>query len=903
MSLIDALRYRLRVLVDPGSYARELHEELEFHLSLDTMQREHAARGGMSSQEAHQSARRRLGNITNLEEEARTMAGLGFFDMATQDIRFALRTFRRAPGFTAIAVLTLAIGIGANTAIFSAVDALLLRPLPFAEPERLMQVSLTVPASGERPAMDDMVWSYPKYTVFRDAQKVYERTSLYTESQFTVRGGDAERAEGEYTDSRYLPTLSIQPALGRNFAADEDSSPGGPRVVMLADTYWKRRFNADPSVLGRSLNLDGNPYTIIGVLPPGFRGLSGRADIWVPILSLPADEVNGAWSHTFTMIARLKPGVPLERARDAVASLGQVVDETYPDRAASGNHWGAIARELDATRVDPLVRRSLLVLLGAVGLVLLIACANVANLFLVRAASRRREIAVRLAVGAGRGRLVRQLLTESMTLAAAGGVASIAVAWWGVKLLAALDPSTTLRVQHLGGLGAVGFGSIHLDVAAFAFAAVLALATGLIFGLVPALQSTRPKLIETLKDESPRSRPGGVRGVTSRNLLVAAEIALALVLLAGAGLMLRSLGKLLGVQPGFDAGQVLTLRLNSSEGLGRDSLPGFYDMVLERLGALPGVTSVALGDCPPLNGGCNGTILMRRDRPEIEPGSAPLIGVHWVTPDWFPTLRVPLERGRLFTSGDRLGGRKVVVVNQAAARKYWPGEDPIGRPVSVGQGGFWDDTAYVVGVVGDLRYDTIDSLPQPDVYLSYYQSPRGRMMVFLRTAGDPLALVPAARRVLREVAPDAPAYDARTLESRVADSTAYARFSALLLALFAVMALVLAAIGVYGVISFSAGQRTREIGLRVALGATRGNVVRMVVGQGLGIALAGLVVGLSGALVATRVLRSMLYDVAPSDPLTFATIVVLLVATVLLATWIPARRASSIQPMEALRDG
>jgi Acidobacterial duplicated orphan permease len=903
MSLMDALRYRLGVLAHPRSHARELREELEFHLSLAAMQRENAARGTMSSDEAYRTARRRLGNMTNLEEEARQMAGLGFFDVATQDIRFALRSFRHAPAFTAVAVLTLAIGIGANTAIFSAVDALLLRPLPFAEPDRLMQVSLTVPAHGERPAMDDMVWSYPKAKVFAGGQKVFSSVSLYTDYQFTVRDGGAERDDGEYVDSRYLPALGVQPVFGRNFTADEDGQLGAARVVMLADAFWKRRFNADPSVLGRTLNVEGQPYTIIGVLPAGFRGLSGRAELWVPMASIPAEVLNGAWSHSFSMVARLAPGISPERAAQEVAALGRVVDETYPSRMGGGGHWGAAARLLDATRVDPVVRRSLLILLGAVGLVLLIACANVANLFLVRAAGRSREIAVRLAVGAGRRRLVRQLLTESVLLSMAGGVASVFVAWWGVKLLSALDPSTTLRVQRLGGLGAVGFDSIRLDPTAFMFAALLAVATGLIFGLVPALQSTRPSLTDTLKADSTRTRPQGVRGLASRNVLAAAEIALALVLLAGSGLMLRSLGKLLGVRPGFDAEHVLTLRLNTSEGLGRDSLPGFYDLMLQRLGALPGVTSVALGDCPPLNGGCNGTVLMRRDRPPTEPESAPEVGVHWVTPAWFSALRVPLLKGRGFGDGDRLGGRKVVLVSESAARRYFPGEDPIGRPVSVGQGGFWDDTAYVVGVVGDVRYGTIDSLPVPDVYLSYYQSPRGRMMIYLRTAGDPISLAPAVRRVLRDVAPDAPVYDVRTLSSRVADASAYARFSAMLLAIFAVLALVLAAIGVYGVISFAAGQRTREIGLRVALGASPGSVVRLVVGQGLAIALAGLVVGIAGALAATRLMGTMLYDVAPSDPVTFVGIVVLLVATVLLASWLPARRAAGVQPMEALREG
>jgi predicted permease len=903
MSLIDSLRYRLGALLHPRRHARELREELDFHLSLAAMQREHAARGTVPKAEAYYAARRRLGNMTNVEEEARHMAGLGFFDVAMQDARFALRSFRRSPAFTAVAVITLAIGIGANTAIFSAVDALLLRPLPFADPDRLMQVSLTTPASAASPARDDMVWSIPKARVFRDAQKVFSDVSLYTDYQFTVRDGGAERASGEYADSRYLPTLGIQPIIGRNFTGDEDEQLGAARVVILSDAFWQQRFNADPSVLGRTLNLEGEPYTIVGVLPPGFRGLTGRAELLVPLASLPVEASREAWSHSFSMVARLAPGVSPERAKQGVASVGRIVDESYPAGREGGGHWGATARLLDATRVDPLVRRSLLVLFGAVGLLLLIACSNVANLFLVRAAGRGREIAVRLAVGAGRRRLVRQLLTESVLLSAAGGMASVLVAWWGVKLLSALDPSTTLGVQRLGGLGAVSFDSIRLDTGAFVFTALLALATGVIFGLVPALQATHPSLTDALKADSARPRRRGVRGLASRNVLAASEIALALVLLAGSGLMLRSLGKLLGVQPGFDAERVLTLRLNTGEMLGRDSLPGFYDLMLQRLGALPGVTGVALGDCPPLNGGCNGTVLVRRDRPPVDPESAPEVGVHWVSPDWFSTLRVPLLSGRLLGAGDRLGGRKVVLVSETAAKRFFPGEDPIGRPVSVGQGGFWDDTAFVVGVVGDVRYGTIDSIPAPDVYLSFYQSPRGRMMIYLRTAADPLSIAPAARRVLREVAPDAPVYDVRTLSSRVADASAYARFSAMLLAIFAVMALVLAAIGVYGVISFAASQRTREIGLRVALGASPGSVVRMVVGQGMAIATAGLVVGLAGALAATRLMRSMLYDVAPSDPVTFGGIVIVLAVAVLLASWIPARRAAGVQPMEALREG
>jgi predicted permease len=899
--LLDILRYRLRVLLRPGRHARELDEEIRFHLSLEAMQREHAARGRLSDTDARWAARRRFGNLTTTKEEARQMAGLGFFDTARQDIRFALRSFLRTPGFTAVAVLTLAVGIGANTAIFSAVNAMLLRPLPFKEPDRLMQVNLTVPARGDNPPNDKAPWSYPKFVVFRNAQTVFEDVTLWFSYQGTVRiGTDAERTNFEFADAKYLPTLGIRPAMGRNFSPEEDAKPGGEAVVLLSDAFWQRRFNADPSVLGRSFTLEGSPVTIVGVLPPGFRGLSGRADIVVSFMSQDAQQLSEVWSHAYELVARLKPGVATAAAKSAVQRLGVVVDDAYRHPDIKTERWGALARELDGTRVDPVIRRSLLILLGAVGLVLLIACANVANLFLVRAASRQREIAVRLAIGAGRQRLVRQLLTESIVLSLLGGLASAAVAWWGVKILAALNPTTSLRVQQLGGIGAVSFETIKLDPMAFMFAAFLTVLTGVVFGLVPALQATRPSLTGALKSDVDRSRISRIRGLTSRNVLAVVEIALAVVLLAGSGLMLRSLGKLLAVRPGFDPTQVLTMRF-SLTGVGRDSLPPFYDQLVERLSGVPGVTNVGLADCPPLNGGCNGTVLIHRDRPAAARGTEPTVGVHWVTPGWFATMRVPLVRGRLFTNADRLGAQKVVLVNESAARAYWPGQDPVGRPVSVGQGGFYEDTAYVAGVVGDVRFGTLDSLPKPDVYLSYYQSPRGRMMMFLRTAGDPRAAIAGARREIAALSPGVPLYDVRPMEERVADAMAYARFSAVLLAAFAAVALALAALGTYGVVSFGVSQRRKEIGVRVALGATRQSVVRLVVGQGVGLAVVGCAIGLAGALATTGVLRSLLFGVEPSDPITLVLIVGILVTAVIVASWLPARRAASVDPSEALR--
>ncbi|MFL5615546.1 MAG: ADOP family duplicated permease [Gemmatimonadaceae bacterium] len=903
MSFLHALRYRLRVLGRPQTHEQEVDEEFRFHLSLEVMQQEHAARGALSTRDAGFRARRRFGNPTYHKEETRHMSGLGFFDMAMQDLRFATRTLRRTPGFTAVAILTLALGIGANTAIFSAVDAMILRPLPFREPDRLMQVSITTPPQRGAPARDDAPWSYMKAAAFRDGQHVFSSIGLYSFEMVTLRAGETTRENSEVVDDGYLPTLGVQPSIGRNFVAEENR-PNGKRSILVSENFWNRRLNADSAVLGQTLNIEGEPYTVIGVLPARFRGLTGRADLWMTVGARRAFmfDPKEAWDHEFNMVARLAPGISVERAKSDVAVMGVRANAAYP-LAEPMAGWGATAKQLDRTRVDPVVRRSLLVLLGAVAFVLLIACANLANLFLVRASARQREIAVRLAIGASRRRLVRQLLTESLLLSLIGGAASIVVASLGVRVLSSLRPDSTFAAQRLGGLGAVNFGTIHLDARGLTFAVVAAIVTGVLFGLVPALQSTRPSLTAALKDgnaDGP-SRGSIVRRLTTRNALVVVELALALVLLAGSGVMGRSLLNLIAVNPGFDASNVLTLRLDAGSDIRkRDSLPGFYEELLAQLRSLPGVSDVALGDCPPLAGGCNGTVLWFLDRAPVSSASKPSVGVHWATAGWFKTLRIPLIAGRGFTDADRFGGPKVVLVGETAARKIWPNGSPIGARIGVGQGGF--DTATVVGVVGDVRFETIDSLPAMDVYLPYAQSPRRGAMVYIRTSMEAGSIAAAARRRIHDVGTNMPVYDVRTLSSRVADASAQARFSASLLAVFAAAALLLASLGIYGVMAFAVAQRTREIGIRVALGADGVAVLRLIVGQGAALAVVGLTIGLFGALAATRVLHALLFDVTPSDPLTFGAVVALLTVAALLATWIPARRASKLQPAIALRD-
>jgi predicted permease len=901
MSLLDSIRYRWRVLTQSTRHEQELAEDMEFFVSSEARQREHAGRGELSAQDARGAARKRFGNSTYYREEARHISGLDRLDVLRQDIRFALRTFARTPVFTGVAVATLAIGIGANTAIFSAVDTLLLRPLPFKEPDRLMSVGLTIPASTRGPGADDMVWSYPKIEVFRAGQTVFSELTAWMPVQSTVRVGDeAIRVSGEFIDSHYFPALGIAPALGRTMMPNEDQV-GGPAVAVISDELWRGSFNADPAVLGKTMGVDLATFTIIGVAPPRFAGVSGSAKFWVPPQSSPAVWDIGYFldpnNHSFFVIGRLAPGVTPAHATAVARELGPRVDAQYPEHGPEARKWGATAQPLDATRVDEGLRRTLFMLVGAVGMVLLVACANVASLFLVRAASRRREIAVRLAIGASRGRLVRQLIIESVILALLGGVASLIVAWIGVTAISAAQPTVLAGDLSPSGIGTVHVDAIHLDVVALAFTALVAVATGVLFGLVPAIQATRPSLTESLKiDGSNTGRAFAGPRVSTRDALTVVEIALAVVLLAGSGVLVRSMMHITAVQPGFVASGVLTMRVNRASAWSRDSITRFYDVALERLGRIPGVTHVAMADCAPQSGGCTADEFQLVDRGMLKVRAA----VRWITPQWHEVMRVPLVRGRTFETTDRHGAPFVALVNQEAARLFWPGEDPIGKRIVQGR-----DTARVVGVVGDVRYGSLQSPPVPGVYVSYYQVPLSfRMMLHLRTSGgEPAAIAEMARRALREVAPGFPMYDVATMETRIGGSTARARFLAELLSAFALLALLLATVGTYGVVSYSVAQRTREMGVRIALGATGGDVVRLVVGQGARLAVVGGVIGLAGAVQATRVLRSQLFGVEPTDPVTLTGIVIVLMLAVVAACWTPARRAANVPAVQALRGG
>jgi len=813
-----------------------------------------------------------------------------------QDLRYAARGLAARPTFTIVAVLTLAIGIGATTAIFSAVNVLLLRPLPYAHPDELMKVTLVTPGRGAIPSNEQMVWSYPKSQVFRNAQHVFSDIALYASGQFTLRAGDAERVTGEEIGATYFSVLGLSAARGRLFDRSLDAHPNADRQAILSYGFWERRFNADPSIVGRTIDIDHQPYTVVGIGPRDFTGLSGQADLFLPLMVRPAEEFTQPQSHEFWMVARRAPGVSAQQALAAVRVLGKQVNDAVPD-SYSKTPWGATTEPLDNARLAPSVRRSLLVLFGAVGFVLLIACANVANLLIGRANTRAREIAVRLAIGASRGRLVRLLLIESLLLAFVGAAASLLVAWGGVRALGTIDPATTLRVSRDSGLGAVAFSAISLDWTALAFTLGVTLIVGLVFGLVPAIGATRASLTDALK--AGRTKSTRVRRGSLRRALVVVEVALAIVLLAGSGLMLRSLTKLLAVDTGFDGTNVLTMSMSIPvEGNARDSMPGFYEQLLDRVRAVPGVVDASMSNCAPMSGRCSSTVIWFDGHVPENPTRAPSIGLNWVSPTWFATMKVPLRRGRTFTGADRLGTPVVAVVNDVAAKKFWPGASPIGKHIGAGMSGMKD--AEVIGVVGGVRLRA-DSAPKPDVYISYLQFPRGGTTLFVRAARDPSAIAADVRRAIHEIAPQYPIFNVKTMAERTAAATASSRFSAALLGLFALTALSLASIGIYGVMALAVSARTREIGVRIALGADRQRVQRLVVGEGAALVAAGAVLGIAGALLTTRVLASLLFDLAPTDPPTYVAIVLVLGGCALAASWIPARRASRVDPVTALR--
>ena len=887
MSRLDAVRHRLRALLRPRDATRELEEELRFHLELDAMHRRHA---GAAPDEAAYAARRRLGNVTRLREEVREMSARYRLDELQLDLRYAARTLRRSPAFTGGAVLTLGLGIGAAAAMFSVVDAVLLRSLPYRDPERLVAV-WTVSAQA---ASEPMTTSPPDFRELAAARRV-RLAAHYTLDVNLAGDGEPERVAGARVSPSLFDVLGVAPRLGRAFA-EEEGVYGRHRAVVVSDGLWRRRFGADPRIVGRSVTLDREAHTIVGVAPPGLRFPAPGVDVWLPMAFAPGSTTDTRGNYFLQIVGRLRPGTSLA---EASAELGAVA------RRVAAEHAGAV---IHGVHVAPLradvvgdAGRPLLALAGAIGLVLLVACANVAALLLARGATRRGEIALRAGLGASRARVLRQLLTESLVLGLLGAALGALLAGALVRAVLPHAPPELPRLHE-----------IAVDARTLLACAALGLGTTLLFGLVPALQLSRAGLADALRD---RERTGRA-GRRTHAALVAVQMALSVVLLAGAGLLLRSFAQVLRVDPGFRAEHVVSMAVAISKQAYPDAerLAQFMDVVLGRVRALPGVRSAAATSGLSLAGGWWGKMISIEGRPAAAAmDQVPSVGYRVVSRDYFATLGVTLRRGRTFGAEDRRGTHGVAVVNEAAARRLWGGASPLGQTIWLGPpealvaahlpGGYRFPRLEVVGVVADERFAALDQPPQAEVYQLMDQVAEDASVMYLVARGDadPGALATGMRAALRAVDPLQPAADVATMTERVARATSDRRFTLLLLGGFAALAVLLAAVGLYGVIAFAVAERRREFAVRLALGAPAGGVLRMVVGRAMRPVLAGVVVGLLGALLLAGAVRSMLFGVSPTDPVAFGTAVAVLLATALVASLVPAWRAARIEPAAVLR--
>lgn len=800
------------------------------------------------------------------------------------DIRYGVRLLFKNPGLTAILVLALALGIGANSAIFSVVNSLLLRPLPYKDSERLVWVWETQPQLSQAP------FTPADFLDYQSQNKSFEQVATYFTQSLTLTGREEpERLRGSVVSADFFSILGAKPLVGRTLLPQE-GQPGAERVAVISQGLWERRFNSDPGVTGKTLTLNGTNFTVVGVMPQDFRYPSLNTDLWLnPRQVIPERSVGSTddaranrKNHWLPMIARLKPGVSVAQAQADMEGIARQLGQQY-----NSNHGVKVISLQERIVGD--VRPTLLALLGAVGLVLLIACANVANLLLARAASRQREFAIRTAHGASRLRVIRQLFTESILLALLGCGVGLLLAYWGVQLLTSALPPDTPRLKEIG-----------LDWRVLGFTLLVSLLTGLIFGLAPALRASAVNLTESLK-EGGRGSSEGFRSNRVRSLLVVSEVALSLVILVSAALLVRSYQRLQDVDPGFETSNMLTLQISLPIAKYDDTakLGTFFQQLVQRLEALPQVKGVTLANDIPLDGD------MQTSAPRIEgransPGEGSLAGVHAVSPNYFQVIGTPVLKGRAFTNADTQDSQSVIVINNTMAQRIFPNEDPIGKRIR-----FSDDPkvpwAQVVGVVGDIKHEGLDAKPFMETYLPVPQSPRPLMAVMIRTTNDPTNLVSAARNSVLEVDRDQPVYDIKTMEQRLSESIASRRLSMVLFTSFAGLALLLAAVGVYSVMSYSVNRRTHEMGIRMALGARALDVLKLVVWQGMTLALIGIAIGVFAALLLTRLMTGLLYGVSATDPFIFAGVALVLIIIALLACLIPARRATKVDPMIALR--
>jgi predicted permease len=869
---------RLQTFSGRGRFENDLDEEMQFHLEMEAAKH---VEEGMAPDAAAALARRQFGPADRFKDEVRDVRGVTWLDDIRRDVVFALRSLRRSPGFTAVAVLCLALGIGANAAIFSVINAVLLKPLPYAEPDRLVRAYETSKTFNGHGSV-----SFPNFHDWGGQISSLEHLTAWTAASVALQGSaEPERIRVVAGTSDLFALVGTRPLHGRGFAPGSTTKQG--EVLVLGEKLWRRRFGGDPAVVGRAVRIDDTPYTVLGVMPAAFDFPPNEAaDAWALFDPSPGARKNRG-SHMLGVAGRLRPGVPVERAQAELQQVAARLERAYPAEQAGRSAVLEPLREAMVGRSRP----ALLILFGAVALVLLIACANVANLLLARAAVRRREVAVRLALGAGRARLVRQFLVESLVLAAAGALLGALLAWWG---LAILEPLAQGALPISGG--------IPLDARVFAFLILVSALSGILFGLVPALQASREELRDVLSDSGAKSTAGG-RQQLFRNGLVVLEIALSLILLVGAGLLLRGFLALSATPSGLMAEGVLTAHVAVPDAKTKGATARIFQPLLDRVRHLPGVRSAGMISMLPIQDAwMNGSYTVV-GRPAPPAGQEPLAEQRVASPQLFAALGVPVLRGRDFTEHDGGKGVRLVIVNEALARRQFPGEDPVGKRLQIDATG---GPHTIVGMIGSIRQAGLDEAPQPEIYYPYVQEGAegalGDAILVVRTTVPPTGLAGPIRGALRSVDPNLPLFKVETMQEVIHKSLAGQRLNLWLLAIFAGIALVLSAAGLYGVISYLVAQRTREIGVRIALGAQTRDVIGLVMRQGTRLTALGVALGLAGALAFTRVLGTLLYGVSARDPLTFGGIAALLAAVALLATWLPARRAARVDPMVAIRN-
>src|SRR5215472_8021519 len=880
MSLLRHITSGLRSLFRKEWVDQELDEELDAYLELQAAEK---MKGGMSRNEALRAVRLERGSLEVAKEVIRSGGWESVVDAFWRDLLFAFRILRKNPGFTAVAVLTLAIGIGANTAIFSLVDSVLLRPLPYRDASRLVWIADEMPGHF-------FVVMEADYFGWRKYNHAFEDLAAYQSGDMlTLSGaGDAEQIHAGHATYNFLDVLGVRARLGRSFNAQEDN-PGAAYTAILTDSLWRRKFSADPAILGRAIDLDREPYTVVGVLPPGFEFLdNNRADVIVPCALEHFDVAVDKPMRLVTVVGRMGPEVTPAAAAVDLDGINELLWAGYPPDFARMLKGARTKVVLVRDRVVGNARPALLVLLGAVGFVLLITCANIANLQLARAVSREKDFAIRSALGAGSWRLMRQLLTENCLLALAGGIGGLAFASWLIGLIRLWGPKD---IPHLA--------AAHLDLRVLLFAFALSVLTGVLFGLSPALAACRIPVIDALCASG--SREGAsIKARRLHSVLMVAQLAVALVLFAGAGLLIRSFVELVSIPPGFDAHGVLTAQVSLPLAVyqTQQQRVDFYRRLDQRLSALPGVESAGLATILPLQGSNWGELNEIEGRPRTNLSEGPPTEAAEVTPGYFSSLHIPLLAGRLLDSHDASDTSRAVVVNQAFVRRFFPAEEAVGKRM---RGGDRDPWLTIVGVIADSKQHGLATAVEPEVFQALANWNAPEISLVLRTRNDSLALVPAVRSVVKELDRNLPLFNVETMESLLSRQVASQRFNAALLSGFAIFALLLAALGIYGVMAYAVGQRTHEIGVRMALGADTQSVLGMILSRGLSLAFVGLALGLVVSFLLTRFLRSLLYGIKPTDPLTFFGVTLLLIVVCFFACWLPARRAMRVDPMIALR--